>query len=167
MGKGNSSKVNDSKWSNWFCSKILHLFTQPASQYKPFLYTAWHWLECLRVSPPLFLTSFLSAQYEEIVYLGRLSKKKGLLYYKGQKKRKGNSSKVNDSKQGVKLTCFHLFTQPSIISHFFIVQGQEGGKEGRAGAKKGKENSSKLNDSKRWYLFISKIVWPFHPASHI
>ena len=82
----------------------------------------------------------------------------------GQKKRKRNSSKVNDSRG---LNLFHSKTVPpfhpaSYIKPFLYIAGKEA-----AGAEKGKGDFSKVNDSKGLNLFHSKNVPPFHPASHI
>ena len=64
------------------------------------------------------------------------------VYYKKQKKRKGNSSKVSERKcNGLKLFCSKIlppFRQPPIINHFFIQQGQEGRKKWDSRGKIGK-----------------------------
>ena len=68
---------------------------------------------------------------------------------------------------------YHLFTQPPIINHFFILQGEEGRKEQEQ--KMGKGNTSKVNKTQVFmylehlnrtncYLlsrFWSKKIWPF------
>ena len=70
---------------------------------------------------------------------------------------------MNDTK-GFKIFSSTFFTQPPIIYHFLILQGQEG--RSLQDRKRGEGNSSKVNDTKGLNLFSSKKVPPFYPASH-